>query len=185
MHAVMDSLHFFEPLPVHLDLQQRISRMIRDGYVGRNPTDNGFWKSIEACQVTLITEDEINNAQHKKPDLYKQLEDGGHRRNLVIQGLKISTLEGTRFRIGTAVFSYQKPRPPCGYLDKIEGKGMSSSLARNSGACILVLESGRLTIGDSVEIMDKHYNLSIRFNSSNHATDSCFYLLLIITNHYV
>ena len=116
----------------------------------------GFWKSIEACQVTMITEDEINRAQHKNPELYKQLGHGGHRRNLVIQGLKTSSLEGTRFRIGTAVFSYQKPRPPCGYLDKIEGKGMSNSLARNSGTCILVIESGQLTIGDSVEIIDKH-----------------------------
>lgn len=33
MHLIMDALHFFEPLPVHIDLEQRISRVIRDGYV--------------------------------------------------------------------------------------------------------------------------------------------------------
>jgi len=36
MHLIIDSLHFLEPLPIHIDLEQRISRVIRDGYVGRN-----------------------------------------------------------------------------------------------------------------------------------------------------
>lgn len=36
-HAAMDVLHFFQPLPIHLKLEGMVSRMIRDGYLSRNP----------------------------------------------------------------------------------------------------------------------------------------------------
>lgn len=35
----MDILHFFQPLPIHLKLEGMVSRMIRDGYLCRNPLD--------------------------------------------------------------------------------------------------------------------------------------------------
>jgi hypothetical protein len=38
-HAAMDLLHFFQPLPIHLRLEGMVSRMIRDGYLARNPLD--------------------------------------------------------------------------------------------------------------------------------------------------
>ena len=47
MHLVMDAIHFFEPLPVHLDLEQRISRVIRDSYVGRNPMAKDTWQDLD------------------------------------------------------------------------------------------------------------------------------------------
>lgn len=47
MHLIMDAVHFFEPLPVHIDLEQRISRVIRDGYVGRNPVAKDHWCEID------------------------------------------------------------------------------------------------------------------------------------------
>ncbi|CCF16895.1 tn7-like transposition protein C [Brevibacillus laterosporus GI-9] len=33
---------FFQPLSTHIDLEQRISRLIRDGYVGRNPLEPNY-----------------------------------------------------------------------------------------------------------------------------------------------
>lgn len=41
-HFVMDLLHFFQPLPIHLRLEGMISRMIRDGYLARNPIDPAY-----------------------------------------------------------------------------------------------------------------------------------------------
>lgn len=35
--AAMDVLHFFQPLSIHLKLEGMVSRMIRDGYLPRNP----------------------------------------------------------------------------------------------------------------------------------------------------
>lgn len=38
-HMAMDVLHFFQPFSTHLKLEGMISRMIRDGYLPRNPLD--------------------------------------------------------------------------------------------------------------------------------------------------
>jgi hypothetical protein len=43
---MQSTLQFFEPLPVHLELEQRFSRMIRTGYLARNPRDPQFVSSL-------------------------------------------------------------------------------------------------------------------------------------------
>ncbi len=120
----------------------------------RYSEDRGHWKSIDGCQVTLITEHDLEQAKKTEVEFRKELDNGGHRRNLVITGLKTKHLEGKQFRIGTAVFRHDKPRPPCAYLDQISGKGMCRALSHNSGVCIRVVTGGLLTVGDAVEIIE-------------------------------
>lgn len=114
----------------------------------------GFWKATDACQVTLITEYELNRARTHDLDLKSKLANGQHRRNLVIRGLTPKQLAGRRFKIGTAAFVCIKPRPPCGYLDQVEGEGLCRALGRNSGLCIGVIDSGMVSVGDAVELLD-------------------------------
>jgi MOSC domain-containing protein YiiM len=116
--------------------------------------DRGHWKSIDGCQVTLITEHDLGRAKKTEVEFREALDYGSHRRNLVIAGLKTKNLEGKKFRIGTAVFRYDKPRPPCAYLDQIAGKGMCRALSHNSGICIRVVSSGKLAVGDAVETIE-------------------------------
>src|SRR6266567_3674893 len=42
-HAVINAADFFTPLPIHLALQQQLSRAILSGYVNRNPLAPGYW----------------------------------------------------------------------------------------------------------------------------------------------
>ena len=121
----------------------------------RYSEDRGHWKSIDGCQVTLITEHDLERSKKTEVEFREGLEHGSHRRNLVIAGLKTKNLEGKQFRIGTAVFRYDKPRPPCAYLDQIAGKGMCRALSHNSGICIRVVSGGKLAVGDAVEIIDQ------------------------------
>ncbi len=114
----------------------------------------GFWKATDACQVTLITEQELDQTRTRDPDIKARLATGHHRRNLVIHGLNIKQLQGRRFRIGTAIFQCVKPRPPCGYLDQIEGAGMCKALGRNSGVCLRVIDSGSFAVGDTITLLD-------------------------------
>lgn len=37
VHVIQRIFKYFQPLPIHLDLESRISRMIRQGYINRNP----------------------------------------------------------------------------------------------------------------------------------------------------
>ena len=116
----------------------------------------GFWKATDACQVTLITEYELNRARTHDLDLKAKLASGQHRRNLVIRGLTPKQLLGRRFRVGTATLVCIKPRPPCGYLDQVEGKGLCQALGRNSGLCVGVIDSGMVSVGDAVELLDNN-----------------------------
>ncbi len=113
--------------------------------------DKGHWQSIEGCQVTLITEQELKRAQKQT---HIPLENGGHRRNLVINGIKLKQLVGKRFQIGNALFEYHKPRPPCGYIDQVEGRGIGRALSHNSGVCLKVIEGGRIDVGGLVRVID-------------------------------
>jgi len=112
--------------------------------------NTGHWKFTDGCQVTLITEHELKHAQ-KRTDIV--LDGGAHRRNLVVGGIKPKALVGKRFKIGQAVFEYQKPRPPCAYIDQVEGRGIGRALRHNSGVCVHVIESGTFNIGDPVIIL--------------------------------
>ncbi len=47
LHFIEMAQQFFEPLDCHIDLQQRFSRMIRAGYVGRNVANPGYWAWVQ------------------------------------------------------------------------------------------------------------------------------------------
>lgn len=42
-HAVVNAADFFTPLPIHLALHQQLDRIIRSGYLNRNPMVPGYW----------------------------------------------------------------------------------------------------------------------------------------------
>jgi hypothetical protein len=58
LHLLQSILQFFEPLPVHLELDQRFSRMIRTGYLARNPRDPQFVSSLHQ-QADLLADSDL------------------------------------------------------------------------------------------------------------------------------
>ncbi len=46
--ALLDNLgRFFQPLPRHVRLEQEVGKMVRSGYVDRNPLANSFYRRIK------------------------------------------------------------------------------------------------------------------------------------------
>ena len=134
-----------------MKLINSVEAVIDKGLKGdRYYAKTGYWHPVESCQVTLITQHDLIQA---KKGSNINFDNGSHRRNLVIDGLKMNALRGKQFCIGEAIFQYEKPRPPCGYINKIEGKGMAKALSYNSGVCIRVIQSGCITIGDELEFL--------------------------------
>lgn len=109
----------------------------------------GHWHPVESCAVTLISEDDLERARRR---LDVHLDQGRHRRNLVVAGVRARDLEGRRVRIGSAVFAWEKPRPPCGYLNQITGENLAKALGRDSGVCLRVIEGGLIRVGDPLLI---------------------------------
>lgn len=54
-----DIVRFFTPLNIHIDLERRISRLIRAGYIERNPLKYIFW-SENGKRSTKVSEDSIS-----------------------------------------------------------------------------------------------------------------------------
>ncbi|MCR1345519.1 MAG: hypothetical protein M0Z36_09515 [Thermaerobacter sp.] len=48
LEAVQRIAHYVEPLPVFLNLEQRFSRMVRNGYLARNPISAKWVRQIRA-----------------------------------------------------------------------------------------------------------------------------------------
>lgn len=116
----------------------------------RYARDEGFWRLTDGCQVTLIHAEDLARAERR---FGVPLDAGQHRRNLVVSGLARVELRGRRIRIGDALFEWHRVRPPCGYLDRVSGKGTAKALGRRSGHCLRVRQAGRIKLGDSVQVL--------------------------------
>ena len=115
--------------------------------------ETGHWQGIEACQVTLISERDIQRMIKRNR---AQVDQGQHRRNLVVSGITMEQLENRRFRIGDARFAWHRKRPPCAYIDSITEAGMSKTLGLHAGVCLRVLESGLIRVGDPLTLVDEN-----------------------------
>ncbi len=53
LHLTQVVLDIFVTMNMHLDLEQRFSRMIRIGYKARNPVNQMFWKDVKGKVETM------------------------------------------------------------------------------------------------------------------------------------
>lgn len=53
LHCVMRIADFIQPLTVHLDVEQRISRVIRQGYKGRNPLNPDYKRRLSNAELFI------------------------------------------------------------------------------------------------------------------------------------
>ncbi|HEV8623988.1 MAG TPA: MOSC domain-containing protein [Acidimicrobiia bacterium] len=117
----------------------------------RYATRRGYWTDIDECQVTLIQGEDLDAVAGSAG---VAVEDGQHRRNIVTRGVDLRALAGRRFRIGDATFTYDRPRPPCRYIESLTEPGMTRALAaRRGGICARVVESGLVRPGDAIELL--------------------------------
>jgi hypothetical protein len=58
VHAIARILHsFFQPLNHHLELENKVSLLIRQGYLGRNPTDGSRYEHLQNGYARVVNED--------------------------------------------------------------------------------------------------------------------------------
>lgn len=110
----------------------------------------GHYSPRDVCQVTLIEAEALAAMQEK---FGVQVNEGQHRRNQVTRGLALAELRGRRFAIGGAMLEYARPRPPCGYLERITEPRMTRALGEGPGVCAIVVESGLIRAADRIELL--------------------------------
>ena len=111
----------------------------------------GYWSGIDECQVTLI-EGEVVDQIDRETDV--EIEHGEHRRNIITRGIRLLDLAGKRFAVGEAILEYDRPRPPCRYVEALTQPGMMAALAGGrGGVCARVVKSGTIRIDDRIEVV--------------------------------
>ncbi|MCZ4500177.1 MAG: hypothetical protein JWQ74_2732 [Marmoricola sp.] len=78
----------------------------------------------------------------------------GTRRNLTVDHGAIPTAPGTRIRIGAVLLEVVRVAAPCRLLDDSIGPGAAAALRRRAGSVCRVLESGTISLGAVVEVLD-------------------------------
>lgn len=110
----------------------------------------GHWNDGDECQVTLIEQEALNAILSTGG---VAISNGEHRRNIVTSGIHLDDLAGKQFRVGEALFEFDRPRPPCGYIAALTSRKMTKALWGRSGICARVVESGRIGIDDQIVVL--------------------------------
>lgn len=111
--------------------------------------EKGHWSGTDDCEVTIIAQEDIDEIERR---FGVRVQNGEHRRNLVIRNMPIENLTGRRFHIGLASFGYERPRPPCAYIQMISEPGMTKALGRRAGICVRCIKGGLIQQGDQIVI---------------------------------
>ena len=74
------------------------------------------------------------------------------RRNVTISGSEVPTAVGARLRIGDVELEVVRRVAPCKLLDDTIGRGAKDALTRRAGSVFRVLTSGRIAVGDPVDL---------------------------------
>jgi MOSC domain-containing protein YiiM len=110
----------------------------------------GYWSGVDECEVTLIEGEALEDVLRETGI---QVLNGEHRRNIVTRGIILRELASKQFTIGDAVFAYDRPRPPCRYIENLTEPGMTRALtAGRGGICVRVIKSGMIHIHDPIVV---------------------------------
>ena len=81
-----------------------------------------------------------------------ELAPGEHRRNVVVRGVDLASLDGREFRVGEVRLRSIRPCPPCGNLERVTGRpGLREAFEGKSGIRVEILSDGTIRIGDTVQ----------------------------------
>ena len=111
----------------------------------------GYWTGVDECQVTLI---EGENLDWIRTNTDIQIGNGERRRNIVTRDVRLEELQDRRFAIGAAVLEYDRPRPPCAYIQGLTQPGMTRALGGiRGGICARVVQSGTIREEDAIQVL--------------------------------
>jgi MOSC domain-containing protein YiiM len=111
----------------------------------------GYWSGVDECQVTLIERETLDQIALESEI---RVAHGEHRRNIVTRGIRLHELRGKQFAIGDAILEYDRPRPPCGYIQSITQHGMTRALrGERGGICARVVKSGVIRANDVIRVL--------------------------------
>ncbi|OEK01872.1 molybdenum cofactor sulfurase [Roseivirga sp. 4D4] len=103
-------------------------------------------------QVTLISREHIHAVASFMGK--EEIDPLALRRNIVTTGINLNALKDKRFQIGEAVFEHTGECHPCSRMEENLGSGGYNAMRGHGGITCRVIQSGRITRGDSIKVFD-------------------------------
>lgn len=75
------------------------------------------------------------------------------RRNLVVEGLNLASLQRRRFAIGEVEFEATGPCHPCSRMEETIGPGGFQAMRGHGGITARILAGGTIAVGDEVRVL--------------------------------
>ena len=102
-------------------------------------------------QVTLINLEEINSFNNQ---IKQNIDAKDFRRNIIISGISLNKLINKKIEINEVTLKIHEICQPCKYLqDKLRIPGLVKILVNKSGVRAEILNSGSISIGDTIKII--------------------------------
>lgn len=99
--------------------------------------------------VTIQSREMLDRAA---AELGHPIEAAGTRRNLTVDAGEIPTGPGSRLLVGDVQLEVVRVAAPCRLLDDGIGTGAAAALRARAGSVCRVLSSGRIRVGDEVQV---------------------------------
>ncbi len=152
MQGVVEAIYIAPQGSAAMQEVQEVEAVVDGGLRGdRYMKHTGYWSGTDECQVTLVEGETLDKISAESN---VRVAHGEHRRNIITRGIRLHELSGKQFAIGEAVLAYDRPRPPCGYIQSITQVGMTRALlGANGGICARVVKSGVIRPHDRIEVL--------------------------------
>lgn len=112
----------------------------------------GTFKKMEPKRQVTFIEAEAFDALLRDYDI--AMEPGEARRNIVTRGVALNHLVGREFTVGEVRLRGLKLCEPCSHMEKLAGKPVREPLKHRGGLRAEILTSGRIKVGDVVDVAD-------------------------------
>lgn len=108
-----------------------------------------FYETVKTGRDITVIEKEAIEAIEREAGIV--LDPGEHRRNVTTRDVALNHLVNQRFRIGGVVCRGVRLCEPCSHLESLTVTGTSDALVHRGGLRADIVESGMISVGDSVE----------------------------------
>ena len=102
-------------------------------------------------QITVVSTDELDEAA---AEWGQDIVPGSTRRNVTVSGLRLPRDEGTRIQLGDVVVEVYRNASPCELMEESVGPGARAALRGRAGIRGMVIEGGKLQVGDPVTLKE-------------------------------
>ena len=99
------------------------------------------------AEITLIEKEEIERFNSVEGSAHPP---GAFRRNIVTSGIRLHSLVGKRFRLGSAVLEGKGLCEPCGHLARLVSASVVKGMVHRAGLRAQILAGATIGVGDEI-----------------------------------